>query len=678
MKTLKYIYTFSIAFILLFSCTEDDNNLDFVDKIAAPSNVSAVFQVSQDNTGTVTITPNSVGAVSYAVTFGDATAEPSIVAQGKGIQHTYAEGTYTVILEATGITGLKAVTNQELVVSFKAPENLEITTKIDGSNPFMLNVSATADYAASFLVYFDTSNVDEEPTPLAVGGTVSFVFPNVGDYTIKVVALSGGVETTELTKVITISSPVELPIDFEIFDSSVFIGFGGASAAVIDNPDTNGNLSSKVGRIIKGGPEVWAGTVITTSAPVDFSSKKIIKMNVWSPRPGGKVTLKMENLTDAGINFEVEATTLGNSAWEEVVFDLNAIDVSKSYQKIVLFFDIGTVGDGSSNWTFYIDNIKQVVTASGAFAKLMIEDFEAPAPTLLPFGDNTTAGVITLDDLPSGLGNVKANVARLTKGAGAPVWAGVTLPLASPLDLATYSNISVKTWSPKTGAVVKVKIENADASIVHEVDMNTTISNAWEELVFDFSPAPTAVYVKLVIFFDFDQLGDGSVYYFDDYQLTNNGNPQSVIEDFEAPAPTLLPFGDNTTAGVITLDDLPSGLGNVKANVARLTKGAGAPVWAGVTLPLASPLDLATYSNISVKTWSPKTGAVVKVKIENADASIVHEVDMNTTISNAWEELVFDFSPAPTAVYVKLVIFFDFDQVGDGSVYYFDDYTLTD
>jgi uncharacterized protein with von Willebrand factor type A (vWA) domain len=71
-------------------------------------------------------------------------------------------------------------------------------------------------------------------------------------------------------------------------------------------------------------------------------------------------------------------------------------------------------------------------------------------------------------------------------------------------------------------------------------------------------------------------------------------------------------------------------------------------------------------------------GAVIKVKIENADASITHEVDMNTTISDAWEELVYDFSTAPAADYVKVVIFFDFGVSGDDSVYYFDDYTLTD
>jgi hypothetical protein len=671
MKTLKYILSFALIFFI--SCSDDLNDINFVDNIQAPANVSAQFLITQDNTGLVTITPNSEGGVSYIVTFGDGSSNTASLNQGESIQHTYPEGTYSIGIEATGITGLKTAITQDLVVSFRAPENIEINAVIDSANPFVMNVSATADFATSFLVYFDTSNENEEPTPLGLEGSVSYEYPSVGDFTIKVVALSGGTATSESTQVVTISSPVELPIDFEIFDASVFQGFGGAYNAVIDNPDTNGNTSSTVGQIVKGAPEVWAGNVITLSSPIDFSTKNAIKMDVWSPRPGGKVLLKLENLDDGGIFYEVEATTQGNSAWETVTFDVSGIDLSKTYQKVVLFFDIGISGDGSADWTFYIDNIRQDFLSEGAFAKLMVEDFEGAAE-LLPFG-NATAEIVELNDLPAGSGTVTDNVAQFTKVNGAEFWAGVTRELSTPLDIATYSNISVKTWSPKVGAVVKLKIENADASITHEVDMNTTVSNTWEVLKYDFSGAPAADYVRVVVFFDFGVTGDDSVYYYDNIELSNNGTPPTVFEDFET-IPALIPFG-NAASEVITLNDLPSGLGIVTANVAQFNKVNGAEFWAGVTRELNQTIDLGTYNKISLKTWSPKVGAVVKVKIENADASITHEVDMNTTISDAWEELVYDFSGAPAADYVRVVVFFDFGVTGDDSVYYFDDYTLT-
>ena len=77
------------------------------------------------------------------------------------------------------------------------------------------------------------------------------------------------------------------------------------------------------------------------------------------------------------------------------------------------------------------------------------------------------------------------------------------------------------TYAPFLGAVIKLKIENADASIVHEVDLLSSVSNQWEQLVYDFTDAPEADYTRIVIFFDFGNPGDDSIYYYDEFQLTN-------------------------------------------------------------------------------------------------------------------------------------------------------------
>ncbi len=80
-------------------------------------------------------------------------------------------------------------------------------------------------------------------------------------------------------------------------------------------------------------------------------------MKVFSPRVGAKVLLKVENQTDGNTNFEKEVLTTKAGEWEELTFDYSAIDVSKSYQKIVIIFDNGTMGDGSPNFTFLFDDI---------------------------------------------------------------------------------------------------------------------------------------------------------------------------------------------------------------------------------------------------------------------------------------------------------------------------------
>ena len=67
----------------------------------------------------------------------------------------------------------------------------------------------------------------------------------------------------------------------------------------------------------------------------------------------------------------------------------------------------------------------------------------------------------------------------------------------------------------------------------------------------------------------------------------------------------------------------------------------------------------------------PSTGAVIKLKLENADASIVHEVDLLSSVSNEWEELVYDFSARLMEGFIsrkefkKVFPFIDFSNSND-------------
>ena len=154
----------------------------------------------------------------------------------------------------------------------------------------------------------------------------------------------------------------------------------------------------------------------------------------------------------------------------------------------------------------------------GTLQDLSFQDFEGTAPTFTVFGNIADTEVVANPDTSGA--NVTANVAQLTKSMGSEVWAG-TFFETTPLDFNSYNQISVKTWSPISGIVVKLKLENSDASITHEVDVTNSVANGWEELVYDFSDAPAADYVRVVIFFDFGNAGDDSIYYFDEFKLTN-------------------------------------------------------------------------------------------------------------------------------------------------------------
>ena len=93
MRIIKYLFSACCLLLVLGSCTKSINDdLSFVDAAAAPDKLSVLFDITQDNSGLVTITPNGEGAIYYLVYYGDATTTPVNIAAGKNTTHVYAEG----------------------------------------------------------------------------------------------------------------------------------------------------------------------------------------------------------------------------------------------------------------------------------------------------------------------------------------------------------------------------------------------------------------------------------------------------------------------------------------------------------------------------------------------------------------------------------------------------------
>lgn len=369
MNKLKNVFLIVVLLFAAFACEKEIDNLDKLNKVNAPSILSVTYDIKQDNSGFVSIMPQAEGVTGYRVKFGDVENEtPTEFNLNQKINHTYDEGEYVVEIIGIGLTGLTTAYQADLTVSFKAPENLSVSIQFDDVNPRIVNISATADFATVMDIYFGEVD-DEEPVTVLPGETASNAYEEPGDYTIKVVARSGGEATTEYTEVITIteaSDPVNLPITFESFTVNyAFADFGGNEASVIDNPDPSGiNTSDRVAQAIKtSGAETWAGSLLTLGNPIDFSNNKLFRMKVWSPKAGAIVKLKVENLDNGEIAHEVDATTTVTNEWEELQYDFSAIDVSQDYQRIVFFFDFDNVGDGS---TYYFDDIRLTASSPGA------------------------------------------------------------------------------------------------------------------------------------------------------------------------------------------------------------------------------------------------------------------------------------------------------------------------
>lgn len=680
MKFIKYFFGITFLLALAAGCKKEKNDdISFLQTDTAPKALSALFTITQDNTGLVTITPNGESISYYEVFYGDATTEGVQVLPGKNIQHVYAEGVYNVKIVGHSITGKITEATQQLTVSFRAPEGLDFTAAIDAASNFKVNVSASALYETFFKVYFG-EDPNEVPVSFLEGETISHTYAATGTYTVKVIAYSGGAAVSELTKTVTIVDPVLLPLTFESPTISYsFVNFGGGDATVIANPQQNGiNTTAKVGRMIKNAPEVWGGSFISLSEAIDFSANKIFRMKVFSPRVGAKVLLKVENATDGSISFEKEATCTVANAWEDLAFDYTTINTANAYHKIVLIFELGTPGDGSANFTFLFDDIRLTNTLPNTQVNLPIS-FESTEANYA-FTNFGNAGSSVVNNPHVDANNTSAKVGKLNKANGAEVWAGSFLELGSPIDFSTLTKIKMKVWSPVAGAVVKMKLENlANSGINIERDMNTTVANAWEELVFDFAGIVNSNnYQRLVVFFDFGNAGNGADYFFDDIALTSGADQLVLPLTFQSSTLTYTFTGfGNANATVVNNPD-QSGI-NTTTKVGALTKDNGAEVWAGSFIELQSPIDFSALTKIKMKVWSPAAGITVKFKMENlANSNINIERDATTTVANGWEELTYDFSGIVNSNnYQRVVVFFDFGNAGTGATYYFDDIKLS-
>ena len=140
MNTLKYIFGIAFLLIIAVSCKIDKyDDVSFVASATSPGNLTSFFNITQDNSGLVTITPNGEGSSSYDISFGDGTAVATTVLSGKSAQHKYAEGIYDVKIVGHGVTGKLTEATTKLTVSFKAPENFEVSAVIDASNKLKIN-----------------------------------------------------------------------------------------------------------------------------------------------------------------------------------------------------------------------------------------------------------------------------------------------------------------------------------------------------------------------------------------------------------------------------------------------------------------------------------------------------------------------------------------------------------
>ena len=164
---------------------------------------------------------------------------------------------------------------------------------------------------------------------------------------------------------ITYSYAQDLPLDFETSPVTAdLVGFDGGVMTVeaVVSPQSTGNTSTKLAKLVKGAGAVWAGAKIILDTPFDFSTKSNIEVRIYTTAPiGSKIEFKAEqDIVNGASSGPKLAYTTKTGEWETLTFDFSGVAQTNLTALVMIPYMPGDAqGDGSEAATFYFDDIVQ-------------------------------------------------------------------------------------------------------------------------------------------------------------------------------------------------------------------------------------------------------------------------------------------------------------------------------
>ncbi|MDH3322558.1 MAG: hypothetical protein OEM04_06170, partial [Flavobacteriaceae bacterium] len=347
-------------------------DLSFLENGQAPTNVEALFTVTQDNTGLVSIMPSADGATQFEINYGDGTAETATIGVGKAAQHNYGEGTYNVDIIAKGVTGLKTEFSKELVVSFQAPKfGTEPIVEADKAVSKQVNVTVPND--AQFATYFDVHFVENDVEVIIsgnMGETVSYVYANPGLVDIKIVLKGAAMETTEYLvtdfEVIEINAPVKSAPTPDNRAEADYISL--YTAVYNDLPDTNFNpdwgqsgQGSGYAEFDLNGDKMllytnlsYQGIALAGGTSIDVSGMEYLHLDVWTPDVA-KLETSLINGQDGNSTEKPVWRDLTAGEWTSI--DIAISEYTDQGLTVNEIFQLKLVGDPWAAASVFVDNL---------------------------------------------------------------------------------------------------------------------------------------------------------------------------------------------------------------------------------------------------------------------------------------------------------------------------------
>ena len=707
MKIINKITKVFIIIVMVFACNEEDN-LSFLDTIPAPSNVSAVFNITQDNTGLVTIFPTAEGATSFDIYFGDTTTDPENIKQGNNIEHTYAEGSYEVKVVASNIKGDTAEITKQLVVSFKAPENLMVTVENDAAISKQVNVNATADFASMYEFYSGEDNITQPVMTGNIGEGISYQYANPGTYSVKVIAKGGAIETTEYTAdfevteilapvVSTVTPPAKNDEDVISIFSDAYTDVAGTdfnpnwSQSTIYNAfDLNGDAILQYSNLNYQG--------IDLGSEIDASSMEILHLDIWTPDATSIDIYPLPNgVQPADERFVTKALTA--NSWTTINIPMSDFtDQGLPVDKLKQFKFVGS-------GTVFIDNIYFYKAPSPTGTPIVFDDFEGNGNISTWAGDDCGMNIAFANPFKDAL-NDSDTVLEYNDTGG--TYANVRFDKDSDFDLSDGNSVfTIKIYVPSSSITgsqpnqLSFKLQDADpkpwerqSEIIKPIALDT-----WQEVTFDFAndtvlgqtnPLSITNFNRIVIQVNSENNSDKVIAYLDDLSYGNEiavDTAPFVKDDFEGNGTITTWAGDDCGMDNDFANPFKDAL-NDSDTVLEYNDTGG--TYANVRFDISPDYDLTAKSKFSIKIYVPSSSITgsqpnqLSFKLQDADpkpwerqSEIIKPIALDT-----WQEVTFDFAndtvlgqtnPLSITNFNRIVIQVNSENNSDKVIAYLDD-----
>jgi hypothetical protein len=684
MKKIKTYYKALFLLVFLVACTEDDlRELSYLDTIAVPTNLAVAFNITQDNTGLVTITPSGDGAVSYDISFGDSSTEPANVVQGNGVEHTYGEGTYEIGVIAYNLNGDSLAVTQELIVSFQAPQNLVVTLENDAAITKQVNVSATADFAAMYEFYSGEVGVTQPVATANIGDAISYTYADPGIYSVKIIAMGGAIATTEHTEefeVTEILAPIVSALLQPSRNESDVISIYSSTYTDVVDTDTFPNWDqasqgSSWGTYDLSGDSMLQYTNLSYQgvqfgSPQDLTSMEFIHMDVWTADLP-QLETSLISLTN-GEKPIVSDLTLND--WTSIDIPLSAFtDQGLTVADIHQFKFVGIPW---ASGTVFIDNVYFYRSAS-EYAPLLSDDFEGNGNITTWTGDGAGLTLNTPNIVNESI-NTSLSILQYEDTGGQ--YANIQFTADGKFDLSTGNTVySLKIYVPSSSVTgsqpnqVSLKLQNSDlggnswqtqTEIVKPIVLDT-----WQELVFNFetdpfinldgsSPDPVdrTDLDKVVIQVNSENNYDSATAYIDDFAYgpaLPMDSPPFATDDFEGNGTITTWLGDGVTLDNSFNNPIDGSVAGMNySSKVMLYEDTGGQ-YANAQFVVSPKLDLTAKNKFTLKVYVPSSSITgsqpnqISLKLQNSDLGgnswQTQTEIVKTIVLDAWQEITFDF-----------------------------------